>query len=133
MKPSNAGVVDPTPARPCVPDPLGGTPSKRSVADAYTGGSAGAHLGHAPADSSGQPRLLADPSAGRLTCANTVDLDLVSDHTVYGIQEVRVKLSVCGQVTQLRSGLRQASGPPVCKIKPPGGITAAGTMPLADQ
>ena len=32
-----------------------------------------------------------------------------------------------------RPGLRQASAPPVCKIRPPGGITAAGTTPPADQ
>jgi hypothetical protein len=49
----------------------------------------GAHLGHAPTDSSGQPRSTTDPSACRFTCADAVDQHPARNHTVYGMQGVR--------------------------------------------
>jgi hypothetical protein len=68
---------------------LAGSPSKASVAEAYARrGSIGAHLGHDPGDSTGQPRSPTDSSAWSLTCANALDLHLVRDHTVYGMQGV---------------------------------------------
>jgi hypothetical protein len=54
----------------------------------------GAHLGHAPTDSSGQPRSTTDPSACRFTCADAVDQHPARNHTVYGMQGVKARIGL---------------------------------------
>jgi hypothetical protein len=65
----------------------------------------GAHLGHAPTDSSGQPRSTTDPSACRFTCADAVDQHPARNHTVYGMQEARGSNPLSSTTTQT-AGLR---------------------------
>jgi hypothetical protein len=92
-------VVDvdgPRPSAELVPSPPG--PEVRSSS------ASGAHLGHDPRDSNGQSRSLTDPSARRFTCAKAVDLHLVRDHTVYGMQEVTHRCSTLGCVVVVLAG-----------------------------
>jgi hypothetical protein len=83
----------------------------------------GAHLGHAPTDSSGQPRSTTDPSACRFTCADAVDQHPARNHTVYGMQGVRGSnplSSTPGQRPSPSSTARQspASGSKLAAIWP---------------
>jgi hypothetical protein len=70
------------------PDPWRAHPRRRRWQSVLRWGSAGAHLGHGPGDSSGQPRSVTNHSAWRLMCANAADQDPARRHTVYGMQAV---------------------------------------------
>jgi hypothetical protein len=76
---------------------------------------AGAHLGHDPGGSRGQPRSPTDLSVWPFTCANAGTLDLARRHAVYGMQEVwdlKSPSSTTGQRHHPAPSASDASNPP---------------------